>query len=324
MTNSESNEISIENKTENSTRWSLITETAAKLIAPIVSMILARLLTPEAFGVIASVNMIVSFADVFSDAGFQKYLIQHDFKDKKEFYLYTDVAFWTNLAISIFAWLIIAIFSEPLANLVGNPGLGNVVCIAALSLPLTSFSSIQMAHYRKTFDFKTLFYVRIISACVPLVVTVPLAFITRSYWAMVIGTLASNIVNAILLTARSKWKPHFHYSFKVLKVMFSYSWWILIESISVWLTSYIGTFIVGLFLTTTEVGYYKTGMSTVNQIITLISVSISNPLFSALSALKNDEERFESVYYKYIRAVGTFMIPLAVGFLLFLGLACRR
>lgn len=308
---------SIELKSQSSTRWSLLTEIGAKLIAPIVNMILARLLTPEAFGVIASVNMIVSFADVFTDAGFQKYLIQHDFKDKRDFYQHMDVAFWANLAVSVTGWLIIFIFSEQLADLVGNPGLGNVVWMAALSLPLTSFSSTQIAQYRKKFDFKTLFYVRIIAACVPLFVTVPIAFFTRSYWALIIGTLASNLTNAVILTARSEWKPSFHFKFSQLREMFSYSWWILIESISVWMTAYIGTFIVGQFLTQTEVGFYKTGMSTVNQIITLVSVSISNPMFSALSAIKDNDKEFCDIFYKYIRAVGTLMIPLAVGMLLY-------
>lgn len=308
---------SIELRSQSSTRWSLLTEIGAKLIAPIVNMILARLLTPEAFGVIASVNMIVSFADVFTDAGFQKYLIQHDFKNKKDFYQHMDVAFWSNLAISAMGWLIIFAFSDQLADLVGNPGLGNVVWMAALSLPLTSFSSTQIAQYRKKFDFKTLFYVRIIAACVPLVVTVPIAFAIRSYWALIIGTLASNMTNAVILTVRSDWKPSFHFEFSQLKEMFSYSWWILIESISVWMTAYIGTFIVGQFLTQTEVGLYKTGMSTVNQIITLVSVSISNPMFSALSALKDNDEEFCNIFYKYIRSVGTLMIPLAVGMLLY-------
>ncbi len=300
-------------KTQNATKWSSITEICAKLITPVTNMILARLLTPEAFGVIATVNMVVSFADMFSDAGFQKYLIQHDFKNKDEYFKSTTVAFWTNLLISVIAWFIIFLFSDNIATLVGNPGLGKVIWIAALSLPLTSFSSIQTSHYRKTFDFKKLFYVRIISACVPLVVTVPIAFATRSYWALVIGTICSNLVNAVLLTIWSVWKPTFYYNLKMLKEMFAYSWWILLESFVVWLTSYIGTFIVGIYLTQAEVGYYKTGMSTVNQITSLITAATSAPLFSALSRLKDNDDEFKKLYFRYIRAIGILIIPLGIG-----------
>ena len=63
----------------NATKWSAITEVVAKLISPITSMVLARLLAPEAFGVVATITMIVTFAEIFTDAGFQKYLIQHEF-----------------------------------------------------------------------------------------------------------------------------------------------------------------------------------------------------------------------------------------------------
>lgn len=63
------------------TKWSAIAEIAAKLITPITSMVLARLLTPEAFGVVTTLTMIITFAEIFTDAGFQKYLIQHEFVD---------------------------------------------------------------------------------------------------------------------------------------------------------------------------------------------------------------------------------------------------
>ena len=63
------------------TRWSAITEIVAKLVVPISNMVLARLLTPEAFGVVATLTMVISFAELFTDAGFQKYLIQHEFRD---------------------------------------------------------------------------------------------------------------------------------------------------------------------------------------------------------------------------------------------------
>ena len=67
----------LKDTTATATRWSSITEVVAKFVMPIVNIILARLLTPEAFGVVATVTMIVSFAEIFADAGFQKYIIQY-------------------------------------------------------------------------------------------------------------------------------------------------------------------------------------------------------------------------------------------------------
>lgn len=121
------------------------------------------------------------FAEIFADAGFQKDIIQHKFADNTELNQYTDVAFWTNLSVSSLLWLIIYVFSGPLATLVGNPGLGNVVAIAALSLPMYAFSGIQMSRFKQDMDFKSLFFVRMISILVPLFVSIPIAIPTSSY-----------------------------------------------------------------------------------------------------------------------------------------------
>lgn len=307
----------VSKKTALATRWSSLTEIIAKLVTPISSMVLARLLVPEVFGMIATINMVISFADMFTDAGFQKFLIQHEFKDEKDLDDSTTVAFWTNLSVSLLIWFFICVFSGEIAKLVGNPGLGNAIAVAAISLPLTSFSSIQMARYKRKFDFKTLFYVRIVCVCVPLFVTVPLAFITRSFWALIIGTIAGNLANAIILTARSEWKPNLFFSMEKLKEMFSFSWWILLESISIWLTSYIGTFIVGTNLSDYYLGIYKTSMTTTNQVIGLITSATSAPLFTALSKLQNDDKDFSNVFFQYIQAISIFVIPLGVGMYLF-------
>ena len=165
----------------NATKWSTIAEIMAKLITPIITIVLARLLTPEAFGIVATITMIVSFAEIFTDAGFQKYVIQHEFTDDQDRDESTNVAFWSNIILSFILWGLIAIFENPLARLVGNPGLGYVITIACISLPLQAFSSIQMANYKRDLDFKTLFKVRLAGVLTPLVVTIPLAYYMRSY-----------------------------------------------------------------------------------------------------------------------------------------------
>lgn len=312
---------SINTKVKTATKWSAITEIAAKLVTPITSMVLARLLTPEAFGVVTTLTMVITFAELFTDAGFQKYLIQHEFKDDEDREQSTTVAFWSNLVMSLFFWGIIAIFNAPLAAMVGNPGLGRVLIVACASIPLAAFSSIQMALFKRDFDFKTLFRVRIVSTLIPLLVTVPLAFWLRSYWALVIGTLTINLVNAILLTVFSKWKPRLYYSFAKLKEMLSFSVWSMIEAISIWLTGYVDVFIVGTMLSQYYLGLYKTSSTLVGQIMGLITAITTPILFSALSRLQNDEKEFHSLFFRFQKLVGLLVIPLGVGIFLFSDLA---
>ena len=280
-------------------------------------MVLARLLTPEAFGVVATITMIITFAEIFTDAGFQKYLIQHEFKDDQDKEESTNVAFWSNLTLSLFLWLVIGIFAEPLARVVGNPGLGDVITIACLSIPLAAFSSIQMALYKRAFDFKTLFKARIAGILVPIVVTIPLAIITKSFWALVIGTIVTNVVNAVVLTYYSAWKPRLFYSFAKLKEMLSFSIWSMIEAITIWMTGYIDIFIIGVFLNEYLLGVYKTSMTTVGQITALITAATTPILFSALSRLQNNRSEFEALFFKFQKMVGLLVIPLGVGIFCF-------
>lgn len=305
------------------TKWATITEIIAKLVTPITNMFLARILTPEAFGVVATISMVVSFADMFTDAGFQKYLIQHEFKNEEEKEIYTNVAFWTNLLISLFLWFIIAIFSNNIAIMVGNPGLGYVITIACIQLPLTSFSSIQMAIYRRDFNFKTLFTVRLIGICTPFFVTVPLAFIGLEYWALIIGSIVGLLVNAIMLTIKSKWKPKLQYDFLVLKSMLLFSIWTLIESISIWLTLWIDSFIIGAYLDQYYLGLYKTSTSTVKGIMAIITSSIIPVLFSALSRVQNDQVALKNVYYKLQRSVSYIIFPMGAGIYLYRDLVVK-
>ncbi len=311
----------LKNKIGNAAKWSSITEILAKVITPITNMILARLLAPEAFGVVATVTMIISFVDMFTDAGFQKYLVQYEFRNQKEKEQSTNVAFVTNLVISVFLWVFIIIFRNPIADAVGNQGLGNVIAIACVQLPLTSFSSIQMALYRRDFNFKTLFWVRMIRAILPLIITVPLAVAGLNYWALIIGTICGEISNAIILTIKSKWKPSLFYSFTLLKDMLAFSMWTLLESISIWLTSWFDVFIIGNSFSQYYLGLYKNSLNMVNSVMAVVSAAIIPILFSSLSRLQKNEVAYKKMYYTTQRFAAYLIFPMGVGLYLYSDLA---
>lgn len=299
-------------KVVKATKWSVITEATSKLITPITNMVLARLLTPDAFGVITTITMIITFAEIFTDAGFQKYLIQHQFIDDDDKEKNTNVAFWCNLSVSLLIWGFIAVSCDKIALIVGNPGLGYVIAISCVAIPLAAFSSIQMALYKRDLDFKTLFKVRIVGICIPLFITIPLAFLFRSFWALLIGILSKDIVNAILLTMYSKWKPRLYFSYNKLKEMFSFTVWSMIEAISIWLTSYIDVFLVGTLLSQHYLGLYKTSMTLVGQIMGLITASTTPILFSSLSRLQDNENGFCELFFKFQKYVGMLVIPIGM------------
>lgn len=309
--------VNLNNQVVNATKWSSLTELAAKLVAPISTMVLARLLTPDAFGVLVTVTMVISFAEIFTDAGFQKYLIQHKFDSDEDLYRSTNVAFLSNLVLSLVVWVVIICFSERIATLVGNDGRGDVIAVSCFCIPLAAFSSIQMALYKRSFDFKTLFWVRIVGVLIPLLVTIPLAYFTRSYWSLIVGMIALNLSNAIILTVKSKWKPNLFYSFRLLKDMFSFTAWSMIEAVAIWMTGYVDIFIVGTMLNQYYLGVYRTSMSTVGQIMGLITAATTPVLFSSLSRLQDNNEELKRMFFSFQKLVGILVIPLGVGIYLF-------
>ena len=295
------------------TKWSALTEIAAKLVTPVTSMILARLVAPESFGIVATLNIVIAFAEIFTDAGFQKYIIQHEFVDERDRDESTNVAFWSNLVMSFVFWGVIAIFAEPVMRLVGNPGYGNVLVIACVSIPLAAFSSIQMANYQRDLDFKTLFKIRLIGIVVPFVVTIPLALYFRNFRALVIGNIATHAINAIFLTLLSSWKPRLFYSFSRFKEMFSFTFWSMSESLCSWLVGYFDVFIIGTMLSQYHLGLYRTSTVMVNQILSLITATTNSILFSSLSRLQNDRQEFDRVFLKFQKLVSVLVVPLGVG-----------
>jgi O-antigen/teichoic acid export membrane protein len=121
------------------------------------------------------------------------------------------------------------------------------------------------------------------------------------------------LVNAIYSTLRSEWKPKLLYSFKLLRQMLSFTFWTILESVSVWLSSYIGILILGLKLDEYYLGIYQTSMTLVVQILSLVTMAVTPVLFSTLSRLQNDETEFNRMFLSFQSVVALIVIPLGIG-----------
>lgn len=309
----------IQNKMVGAIKWSFFGECAAKLVTPLTNMVLARILSPDDFGLLSIVTMITSFADMFTDAGFQKYLVQHHFQSEEELHEYASVAFWTNLFVTSLIWLVIVVIAVPLTVWLNKPGYQWVIRIGSMKLFLTAFTSVQRAIYQRSFDYKTLFYVRMAVAMVPIVITIPLALIGFDYWALIIGTLFSEFLYALILTIKSEWKPNRYYSLGKLKKMFSFSIWSLVEQFTIWLSCYADTLILSIFLTDYMVGMYTQPESTISSIFNVFAASIFGILFSALSRYNDqkDEKGFWNVVKKTQLSTAILVFPLSAGIYLY-------
>ncbi len=307
----------------NATKWSAIAELMAKIVAPIVNIVLARLLTPTEFGVVASITIITSFADIFTDAGFQKFVIQHEFDSPEQLREYSNVAFTSNVTLSVVIYSIIFLSRRKLAALTGCPNAYDGLAVAALTVLCTSFSSIAVAGFRRELNFKPLFHVRLCSSLIPLFVTVPLAILLKSYWAIVIGTVFQQIFIAVVSVSLSRYKPRIRWNKKMFSDMLSFSVWNLMETLSIWFAGQANVLIVGNALSSYYLGLYKTGMSTINSYMSIITAAITPVLFSALSRSQNNKKLFEDTFCKFQKVISIFVFPMGVGILLYRRLAVQ-
>lgn len=310
-------------KVRDATIWSTIAQIISKLISPITNIILARLLLPETFGIVATVTIIISFTYIFIEEGFAKYLVQHEFKNSNDKKGNADVAFWSSLAISMFLWMLILFFHHPIASLVGNSSLGHVIAIACVQLPINSLASIQLALFTRDYNFKDIFISRMIAAFIPLLVTIPLAYMGFKHWAIIVGSISGLALSTLLLTIKSEWKPSFFFNIDILKEMLPFSMWSILEGIFVWLTAWLDIIIISNVFNDYYLGLYIITNNMVNALISIIMSATSPILFATLSRFQNNRQLFHTTLLKTQKIIAYFLLPLGVGLFLYRDSAIR-
>lgn len=313
----------LEQATARAMKWSSLTEILAKFISPLINMILARILAPEAFGVLATVTMVISFGEIFVDSGFQKFLVQHEFQSADEEKRYMSVAFWANLVFSLLIWGLLIVFCKPIAYLAsGDSGeKGYLIAIAGITIPLHGVIGIQNCNLKKKLEFKQLFFVRIVAALVPLFITLPLALLGLDYWSILIGNIAGAVIRSFMLVLVSKFVPSWYFNFRELKYMLSFGVWTFLDGIAVWATNWIDSLLIAHLMSDYHLGLYKNSLSTITALFTMVTSALTPVLFSALSRLQDDKIKFNSMFLSVQKSLCTILLPLSVGIFLYSNLA---
>lgn len=312
----------VENKTViKATRWNMVGEIIAKIVSPITTIILARLLSKEVFGIVASITAITSLADLLTDAGFNAYIVQHQFECEEHKKKTFSVCFWSNLIISLTLFLVIVFCRDIFAKLVGCEGYGFALTIAALVLPLTSVSSVAMAIMQKNFDFKKLGLIKIICKLIPLISSIPLALLGLGHWSLIIGTLVGEVASVILCILLCGFIPKLFYSFRILREIFSFSIWAYLESMLEWFLKNGAILFLGVIYGQYLLGVFKTGTTLILQIITAIYSLYGNVYKSALSRENQNDENFHKIFYTFQKYTSILSIPLGLGIFLYRDLA---
>ena len=205
----------IKKATHRSVKWSLFAEIFAKIATPLSTMVLARLLAPEIFGIATAVTLVVTFCEAVTESGFAKFIIQKDFESEEEYSKYFSISFYTSLIMSIALCVLIFFLRYPLSNLVGNSGYEMVLVASCAQVPFTAINALYSADLRRQFEFKKLFFIRIVFCISPFIVTIPLALFGLGYWSLVIGSIAAQVLQCPFFLFSCKGKLKWFFSWKL-------------------------------------------------------------------------------------------------------------
>lgn len=304
-------------KANSSFKWAALSEILAKIMTPILNIILARLLAPEVFGIVASVSLIISLGDTLAEGGFAKFLLEKQFTSEKEEKIAFSTAFISSFVFSILIYLPILIWKDDIAVLVGAEGYGTIMALSGLEIPLYSIASILFTVYRKFYFYKKLSIIRFFGVFGQGITAITLVFLGFGPFSIVIGTLSAVLIRSILLFCFLPLRFGFHFSKKSLFMMFSSSALFLLEAFLAWTNSSADVFIISKYMGLFDAGIFNQSISTSVGVLTLLSSIYVPILTTLLASFKMNQELFNKTLLKYQRLLSYLFIPLAFGFLLF-------
>ena len=293
-------------------KWSFLGEIASKALTPLVFLVLAWLLTPDDFGVVAVAAMIISFSQIFWDAGLNRALVQtkHDIESA------ANVVFWTNIFLSVVIYILLLVMAPWLAEFFSSPDSEQVLRILGLQLILAAFSSVQQALLVRDLDFRRLFFAKLVTSLSSGLFGIPLAFYGYGVWALVVGTLAGQIFNLVILWSYSSWRPKLNYDLSIAREIFRFGVWILAGSFGSWLIMWGDSLIIAKYLGVHDLGIYRIGGMIVATMFALSVNPIQSIVFPALCRIQNDVKALRNAFHKVNQLIITLSLAMGVAFLI--------
>ncbi len=299
----------LKQKTVNGFIWQLLQRIICQLISFSVSVVLARLLMPEDYGLVALAGMFLVLIGTFTDTGIGTALIQKKDPDELDY----NTVFYSNFIISFLSYAIVFVGAPFFADWYGKPEMTSILRIIALSMPIGAFSGVQSAFVRKQMIFKKLFVVTLIGSIVSAIVGLVMAYCGFGVWALVGQNLAASIINCIVMFFIVSWHPKFVFSYQRFKSLFSFGWRITIVNIINTFSYQLKGYAIGFKYTASDLAYYNRGEGLPGILVNNINGSLTSVLFPALSKLQDDSEALKRAISRSIRISCFFLMPALFG-----------
>ena len=292
-------------------KWALIDRITTEGIMAIVSIILARIIAPDQYGIISLALIIVIFGDAFVNPGICSALVQK--KDPEQIDYAT--VFWFNILISAVLYTLLFVFAPLIESFYNVEHLGLVIRVLALKFPFGALASIQLAFVQKNFLFKRYFFVSLFGTLSAGALGIYMALNGGGVWSLVVYNLGNSAIDALLALVFISWKPTFHFSRERFAILFPFGGRILLVKLIDLFYEQLSGLVIGKKYSPEDLALYDKGKRFPNMIIMIGSNALSDTLFPAFSNIQNEIDKVKKMVSDSI-AVSLFVVmPCALGLL---------
>lgn len=281
----------------------------AQLISFVVSVILARLLSPHDYGAVAIILIFINVADVFINSGFSVALVQ---KEKIADGDYTTV-FYTNLAISGVLYVALFFAAPFIAQAYQIDGLDLMIRLIALKLPLSALNSVQIAYVDRSMQFKLFFFATIVGTIISGFVGIYMAFKGCGAYSLIAQQLVNLFFDSLILFITIKWKPKISFSRECLKEIAPFSLKNMATDLVGTAFNQLNSFLVGLKYTTEDLAYYTKGFQIPQLVNSSFSSVFTDVFFPVLSRSSKDIDEIKKILSRATRMITYVMFPIIAG-----------
>lgn len=291
--------------------WKFGERIGAQAVSFLVSIILARLLLPSDYGVIALITIFIDIANVFVSSGFGAALVQKKDADEVDF----SSVFYFSIVMSWVLYAIVFFGAPAVAGFYGKEILTPVLRVMALKLPLAGVNSVQHAYVQKKMLFKRFFFSTLIGTVGSAVVGIVMAYTGFGAWALVAQYLFNSTMDTVVLWFTVRWRPVWRFSLGRMKYLFGFGWKMLASELIHTSYKQIRSLIIGKVYTEKDLAFYNQGGKLPNLIVTNINSSVSSVLFPAMTLKQDDTGKLKEMVRLSIRVSSYIMWPLMIGLL---------
>lgn len=292
--------------------WKFGERISAQLVTLLVSIVLARLLSPEDYGAIALVTVFITIANVFVSNGFGSALIQKKDADNVDF----SSVFYVNVAFSLLIYICLYAMAPFVADFYNNDLLSPVMRVLSLRIPVAAINSIQQAYVSRNMMFKKFFFSTLFGTILSGIVGCVMAYQGFGIWALVGQYLTNTTVDTIILWFTVKWRPNLVFSFHRVKTLISYGWKLLASGLLDTGYNQLRSLIIGKKYSSSDLAFYNQGQKYPELVVVNINASISSVLFPAISSNQDDKSLVKSMTRRAIRISSYIMWPMMFGLML--------